>query len=103
MAGWVAIRAAWLLALAALVLSWGLVGRTLANPGAPAKPTGAVTGVVWGGLVFTDVGSLGRWLHARGAAYSVWSGKHPRAAATVEARRTHRARTRKHTTTSTSG
>jgi hypothetical protein len=82
MAGRVAIRFGWLIALTAVVLCWALVARTMANPSPAAKSSSKATAVVWGGLVFTGVRPLAHWLHAHGVAYSVWTGRHPRAAKT---------------------
>jgi hypothetical protein len=95
-----AIRVAWLLAVAVVVLSWALVGRTLANPSPAAQPTASATAVVWGGLVFAANRPLAHWLHVHGVAYSVWSGRHPSAAATIKPTPTHR---RHHSKNSTSG
>ncbi|MDP9336687.1 MAG: site-specific DNA-methyltransferase [Actinomycetota bacterium] len=47
----------------------------------PAK----ATGVVWGELMFTARQPLHHWLRVHGVAYSVWSGRHPQAAKTLEA------------------
>jgi hypothetical protein len=81
----VSIRFGWLVALAAVGLSWALVARTLANPPPPAKSPVEATAVVWGGLVFTDRRPLQHWLHVRGVAYSVWSGRHLDAARMLRA------------------
>lgn len=80
-----AIRFGWLVVLAAVGVSWFVVARTLANPAAVRSPVRAAA-VVWGGLVFTGRDPLAHWLHARGVAYSVWSGRHPDAAAKFEAK-----------------
>jgi hypothetical protein len=87
MAGRVAIRFGWLIALTAVVLSWALVARTMANPSPVAKSPSKATAVVWGGLVFTDVRPLAHWLHTHGVAYSVWTARHPRAAKTFHKRK----------------
>ena len=76
----IAIRLAWLLALATIAVPWVVVARTMAHPPPPAASTGKPTGLVWGERVFTSRGTLGHWLHVRGVAYSVWSGRHPPAA-----------------------
>jgi hypothetical protein len=93
-----AIRVAWVLAVAVVGLSWTLVGRTLANPSPAAQPTGTATAVVWGGLVFAGNRPLARWLHVHGVAYSVWSGRHPRAASTIKPAPSRRRHHRKNST-----
>ena len=74
------MRLGWLLALAALGVSWFLVARTLANPPPAVKSPVEATAVVWGGLVFTTRRPLQHWLHVHGVAYSVWTGRHLEAA-----------------------
>jgi hypothetical protein len=72
-------RFAVLAALAAVAILWFLVARTMANPPAPAASSVRPTGLVWGGRVFTAKKPFWHWLHVRGVAYSVWSGRHPQA------------------------
>ena len=84
MAGVVAIRFGWLVALTAAALCWVVVGRTLANPPPAATSPVQATGIVWATLVFTERRPLQHWLHVHGVAYSVWSGRHPEAATKFE-------------------
>jgi hypothetical protein len=80
-------RFGWLVALAALALPWFIVALALAKPPQAPKSPVEATAVVWGGLVFTTRRPLDHWLHVRGVAYSVWSGRHPNAAKILEAGR----------------
>jgi hypothetical protein len=76
-----------MLAAAALVISWGLVVRTLRNATPVPSPDRAPASVIWGDRVFSSPAELERWLRSRGENYARWSANHPEAVAALEHRR----------------
>ena len=72
------------LVVTAMAIPWYFVARTLQNVAPAANSPVRASAMVWGGRVFSDRQPLLQWLHARGVAYSVWGGRHPRARATLE-------------------
>jgi len=78
-------------AIVAGVLLWLRVTDTVrhAKP-LPAAKRPHLTAVAWSDKVFLTEQRLAQWLHARGASYREWARRHPKAAATFEARNGHR-------------
>ena len=56
----------------------------------PAAKRPPVTAVAWSSKVFFTERRLAQWLDSRGASYREWAKLHPKAAATLEARRGRR-------------
>jgi hypothetical protein len=79
-------------AIVAGVLLWLRVTDTLrhATPIVPVAKRPPVTAVAWSDKVFLTDHRLAGWLNTRGASYRQWAGKHPKAAAILEARLGHR-------------
>jgi hypothetical protein len=73
------------LGLLAVGLTWAQVVRKISNATPPSSPV-EPTSVVWGDLVFQTPHKLATWLTFHGVAYSVWSGRHPFAAGSLEHR-----------------
>jgi hypothetical protein len=67
-----------IVAVVALGIPFYLVGKTLHNV-RPVRSSAVARSIVWGDRVFLTRRTLGRWLLARGVAYSVWAERHPRA------------------------
>ena len=73
-------------AVVLLVVTWSKVATTITNVQPIAPPKIQPTAIVWANRVFSDPGSLRRWLHRRGLSYAAWSSKHPEQAAILEHR-----------------
>jgi hypothetical protein len=71
------------LGLVVLAVPWYFVARTIENARPAAKSSVRANAVVWSDRVFSAPQPLGRWLHARGVAYSVWAARHPGGAAAL--------------------
>jgi hypothetical protein len=70
-----------LAAAVAIGVPWYYVVQTLRH----VKPVtvAPASSVYWGSLYFNTHQDLSRWLHHRGARYSVWARRHPHAAARI--------------------
>lgn len=88
-----------LFVVGAVVVTWGIVVRTLREV-RPVTSPGRPSAVVWGDRVFQSPGELGRWLRSRGGSYEAWSHTHPKARATLEHRPIPTAAAAARTTTS---
>lgn len=79
------VVAATLLGLVAAGVTWYRVAHTLQTARPVKVPTiRPVSGVVWGGRVFSSRQALTAWLNARGATYARWSARNPDLARILE-------------------
>jgi hypothetical protein len=66
------------LGLALAGFAWYRVAHVLSAARPVKVPTiHPVSGVVWGGRVFSSRSSMAAWLHSRGASYSRWAERNP--------------------------
>jgi hypothetical protein len=90
----------------ALIAVWARVVQTLVQPTEHDAPVGQVSGIVWGGRVFTTSEQLRVFLESRGLSYARWVKAHPyaftgRTPATTPATVAAAERTRRPATTGT--